>query len=172
MKNKIYVTFLVMSLILISMIPSITSVTLDNEIIEKGLTFPDAPEKPTIDGNYTAELWDECIYEIRSIDPQEDAIRYEIVCSDCPVIYKTGYYYSGETITFTHCWDNFYQNSNPFIIRAQAIDYYGHKSEWAHFEVEVDNNINPIYVDSLIYNFVENHPFIHQLFNKIKNIEK
>ena len=48
-------------------------------------------------------------------------------------------YKSGIILKISHCWCDFYQNTNPFYICAKAIDSKGYQSDWAKFEVDITN---------------------------------
>ena len=100
---------------------------------------PEAPEIPTITGMESGEVGQEYCYNITTSDPQNDDIYFVIRCSDCPTIYSTEYIKSGETQVFNHCWCCFYQKSNPFVIRAKAVDVKGYESDWGEFEVNLTN---------------------------------
>ncbi len=100
---------------------------------------PETPEIPTITGPSTGVLYKNYNYNITSSDPQNDDIYFVVRCSGCPSIFKTDWFKSGGTLKFNHCWCDFYQNINPFIINAKAIDSKGHESGWAKFEVNTTN---------------------------------
>ena len=133
--------------------------------------YNQAPEKPTITGPCETECGVMCEYHLTSIDPQGDKLCYEIKCSDSPsCIFNTDYLNSGEVFVFTHCWDDFYQKQNPFVVKARAIDNFGHESEWAFFDVEVENTVkayNPVF-----YRFIQQHQLLHQLFLNLLNMVK
>ena len=160
MNEKIFVIFLVGSLICLSM-ASITTIGEDN----KEMPYGKPPEKPTITGPKYAECGEKCEYKIRSIDPEKDKISYKIQCSDSPMIITTDYYYSGETMIFNYCWGDFYQTRNPFIIKAKAIDTGGLESKWTRFEVNV--TINAKSVEPFFYRFLQNHTILYQLLTNI-----
>jgi hypothetical protein len=168
MENKKLIVLLVLSLISLSMVTSAASQS--NEKIKDGRDLPNQPEKPTITGSDYTIFGEMCEYEIRSVDPQGDEIYYEIHCTDCPVIFRTDYSYSGETIVFQHCWDNFYQKTGEGKIRARAIDYYGHESEWATFDVEIDLKVKTM--QPLFYRFFQNNPLLYQLLTNLMNLIK
>ena len=99
------------------------------------------PSIPEISGPCNAKMGETCTYFVSSTDPQGDYIYYKIKFSDDPTaVIKRGPYQSGENVTFQHCWNNFYRQSNPFFIKIQAEDMFGQKSEWRTFETELTNN--------------------------------
>jgi len=80
-------------------------------------------------------------------------------------------YRSGEKFEYCHCWDDFYQKENPFILYAQAEDEYGHKSDWATYEVTIDNAIIDDIPITINYNFLKDiYDFIIFLLNILENI--
>ncbi len=170
MEKKVFVIFLVGSLMFLSMVSSVTSQ--QNPILVDDKELEEPPEKPTIAGPSTSKVGVRCEYRIRSVDPQNDDIYYEIKCSDCPVahIVKTCCCCSGEEILFTHCWDDFYQKNNPFVIKARAIDIHGHESEWETFNVEITINAKNAY--PFLNRFFQNYPVIYQLLTRLMNIVK
>lgn len=111
---------------------------------------PEAPEIPIITGLESGEVGQEYCYNITTSDPQNDDVYFIIRCSDCPAIYDTEYIKSGETLMFNHCWCCFYQKSNPFVIRAKAIDVKGYESDWGEFEVNLTN----ITIKSCSFSFI------------------
>lgn len=119
------------------------------------------PSKPVIYGPCEAKLGETCCYSVKSIDPQGDDIYYEFKFSDDPsaAVVEIGPYSSGENVTFTHCWSDFYQRTNPFTIRVKAEDENGHESEWTIFETILTNtkikHINIIPIDFQILRIFE-----------------
>ncbi len=96
------------------------------------------PSVPTINGECEAKLDEMCTYTVVSTDPDRDNIVYELKYSDDPgAVIEIGPYKSGKPVTFTHCWCDFYQKTNPGIIHAKAKDIFDHESEWSTFEVNI-----------------------------------
>jgi hypothetical protein len=100
---------------------------------------PETPEVPTITGQSTGKLGQKYYYNITTTDPQDDDIYFNIRCSDCNAIFNSEWFKSGEKYMFSHCWSCFYQLSNPFYIRAKAIDSKGYESDWGEFQVIISN---------------------------------
>jgi len=167
MEKKKFVIFLVGSLMFLSMVTAVSSQENLISIGEKEVEEP--PEIPTITGPSTAEFGEICEYHIVSVDPQNDDIYYEIKCSDCPVvhIHRTCCCCSGEEIEYTHCWNDFYQKNNPFVLKARAIDIHGDESGWATFNVEITNAKNEY---PFLNRFFDNYPMIYQLLTRLINI--
>ncbi len=109
-------------------------------IITTTATTSQQPSIPEISGPNKAKLGESCNYTIKSTDPQGDRIYYTIRCSDDQIkTIELGPYQSGETITFNHCWCDFYQKTNPFTLRVKAHDESGHESDWGVFETKITN---------------------------------
>jgi hypothetical protein len=152
MKGKI-ATIFVMTLMIA---PILTAAASENE----------KPDTPIIEGPSTAEIGETCFYNVISTDPQGDDLYYEVRYSDDPSINIIGGpFKSGDKITFAHCWDDFYQDYNPFVIKVRAVDEQDHKSDWGEFEVKVTNA--KVGVCNLLLQFLENHPNVITLILKI-----
>ncbi len=168
MKKKIFVTIFAVSLMALSMLSTVTSQS--NDLLIDIKDFHEPPEKPTITGPDHPCCGVMCEYTFRSVDPQGDQLYYEIHCSDSPVIFETDYCCSGETMVFQHCWDDFYQKSCTGKIRGRAIDSYGHESEWATFNVEVQPKVKS--AEPLFYRFLQNNPLIYQILTNLMALIK
>jgi hypothetical protein len=125
-----------------------------------------SPTKPMIEGPTTAKIGVTCFYTVISSDPQGDDLYYEVQYSDDPSLnIRGGPFKSGEKITFAHCWDDFYQDYNPFVIKVKAVDEDDHESEWGKLEINITNA--KIKVNNLFLQFIENHPNFITLILKI-----
>lgn len=148
MKGKIKCLFVIM--LLLTLVYPVTAYT----------SLDQGPSTPQIGVPCTAKEGETCIYNIMSIDPQEDNIYYEIRCSDDPPArIILGPYESGENVTFTHCWGcSLYQKANPFTLQVKAEDIYGHESEWAYFSINLtDSKIKNTYfirTNSICFQFI------------------
>ena len=140
-------------LTLVIYLPTLCNASLMNNV------DPETPQIPTITGPSSGELYKKYTYSITTSDPQHDDIYFVIRCSGCPSIFNTDWFKSGGTLKFNQCWCDFYQNTNPFIISAKAIDSKGHESGWAKFEVNITNLHN----DSFPFSFVK------QIFRTLLN---
>ena len=155
MKGKIAAIF-VMTLMIA---PILTATASENE----------KPCTPIIEGPTTAEIRETCFYTVISTDPQGDDLYYDVRYSDDPSLnIRGGPYKSGDTITFSHCWDDFYQESGPFVIKVRAIDEDDHESDWEKFEVKITNaKASALLINTLFLRFLENHPFLGPFILKI-----
>ena len=139
--------------------------------------FDQTPSTPIIEGPSNADIGETCFYTVVSTDPQGDDLYYEIRYSDDPYLeLRGGPYKSGEKITFAHCWDVFYQDYNPFVVKVKAVDENSHESAWGELEINIANakvgKLNNNYENNLIINtpllqFLENHPHLFPLLRQI-----
>ena len=170
MKRKITAIF-----VLTLLITSILTVSA-TEIEEKN--SDQAPSTPIIEGPNEGEIGETCFYTAISTDPQDDDLYYVVRFSDDPSFkFRAGPYKSGEKITIPHCWDDFYQETNPFVVQVMTIDEYDHESNWGIFEVnmtnakvgvvEINKYNNNLLINNLLLQFLENHPYFITLILKI-----
>ena len=140
--------------------------------------FDQTPSTPIIEGSCTAEIGENCFYTVNSTDPQGDDLFYVVRYSDDPSFnLRGGPFKSGEKITFCHCWDDIYQDTNPFVIRVMAVDEHDYESNWGKLEVNITNVKvgklnNNNYESNLLINtpfltFLENHPRLFPLLRQI-----
>ena len=97
-----------------------------------------APNTPVIAGPTSITIGERYEYTITTVDPQGDGIHYKITWGDCPVIYIEGPYESGEEVTFSHTWTDFYCKSGKFTIGVKATDIDDYESNYATLEVYVE----------------------------------
>lgn len=162
MKTKI----ICLSVIMLVLIPIVSSIA----------AFQQQPSIPIIYGPKQAKLEEKCNYSVTSIDPQGDDIYFIIRCSDDPTaIIELGPYPSGANITFSHCWCNFYQDTNPFVLRVKSHDGLGHESDWGVFETKLTNTkvkLNDLtdsynYFFNMLERILQRKFIISQIFDKI-----
>lgn len=133
MKKK-FVGIIVSALFIMQMIPVAASTIQSSESSIDDVT----PTEPLMEGPVRAKLGEECTYTVRSTDPQGEPIYYRIEFSDAPRVEITrGPIESGEKLEFKHTWNDFYQDSNPFIVRVVAFDDDGHESTPARFYTKI-----------------------------------
>jgi len=109
------------------------------------------PSTPIINGPTSGKNATSYDYEIRSTDPDNDKLLYNIYFGEGDQ-YQTSFYVSGQTIIQNWTW----QEEGNYTIRIQAEDTFGAKSDWATLEVSMpifDNRDN-------------NLPFIEWFFEK------
>ncbi len=137
-------------------------------------TDDQSPSTPIITGPCEAKLDQICNYTIVSIDPQDDDIFYEIRYSDAPnLIIEDGPYLSGISITVSHYWWTYYQNSNPFCIRVRARDIDGHTSDWSICKTNITDLVKiktKTYLERmqlLLENFLQHFAILLKISNQI-----
>ena len=120
--------------LMITPILTVSANTESENVIDK------SPSTPIIEGPKSVDIGETCFYTVVSTDPQGDDLFYEIRYSDDPSLeLRSGSYKSGEKITFAHCWDDFYQDINPFFVKVKAVDENGNESAWGELEVNINN---------------------------------
>jgi hypothetical protein len=118
------------------------------------------PITPTIEGLTNGKAGEEYEYIIVTTDPNGDNVLYVIDWGDNSVEEIIGPYPSGEQVSVKHSWVE-----GDFIIKVKALDPYGKESEWATLEVSMPKSKN--FIDFSFSNFLENHPFLLKLLQKI-----
>jgi len=119
--------------------PTPQSLTMKNEgEVPTLVNTGQAPNTPVIAGPTSITIGERYEYTITTVDPQGDDIHYKITWGDCPVIYLEGPYESGEEVTFSHIWTDFYCKSGKFTIYVKAIDIDDYGSNYATLEVHVE----------------------------------
>jgi len=104
-----------------------------------------APLIPTISGNTQGKIGNSQTYTIRSIDPNQDDVFYQVNWGDGNQTEWIGPFSSDESIEFEHIWNT----DGTYTITARAKDTNDAISEWGDLEVQMP------------YTF--NHPFIHRI---------
>ena len=117
------------------------------------------PEAPIITGPNNGKMNIEYDYTFKAIDPNNDNIKYIIDWGD-ENFYTSDYYPSGTEITLSHSWGN----TGKFKIIAKAEDSNGLIGPENSFSITIlkDRGINTPFLK-----FIENHPFIYQLLQKL-----
>ncbi len=109
-----------------------------------------APLIPTISGDTRGKTGNSQTYTIRSIDPNQDDVFYQVNWGDGNQTGWIGPYSSGESIEVEHIWNA----DGTYTITARAKDTDDALSEWGDLEVRMP------------YTF--NHPLIHRIQTLIK----
>ncbi len=155
--NKKYIGIVIMALLIIPMTPAIA---LNTNSFNKQMS--QRPTEPLIDGPIEAEYGENCNYTAVSTDPQGDDLIYVIEFSDAPrSVNEQGPILSGEEIEFSHAWDDFYQETNPYKVRVKAVDEYGHESKWGRFITHVEDD------DDVAKNKINKNPKFLRLIDDI-----
>ena len=148
----------VMGFLMLVAIPTIVTTVDANgtigNLILTGASTTDAPSMPVIAGPTDGEIGEQYEYTITSIDPQGDDVYYVVIFSDMPAVWRSDFYKSGEVVSFTHRWSDFYQSSGEYTIRAKAVDVYGHESEWSVFTVNIENDNDAVRERMVMFSFI------------------
>lgn len=103
----------------------------------KIIKYPGGNEQvePLIDGPISGDIGVEYDYDFTTIDPEDDDIWLWIKWGDGDEELWEGPYDSGETVTFSHAWDE----EGEYYIEAQSKDVW-HHSRWSEgYEVLIGN---------------------------------
>ncbi|UCB59189.1 MAG: hypothetical protein JSV67_02530 [Thermoplasmatales archaeon] len=119
---------------------------------------PDKPDAPI--GDETGIPGTDYRYSCKKTsDPDGDRIMYLFDWGDGTdsgwIVPQYG------TIRAYHNWTE----RGNFEVRVKAMDVYGRESEWSD-PLSVTMPKNKLYINSLIQNFLENHPIIYQLIQR------
>ena len=121
------------------------------------------PEKPGIpDGNNSGGVNVEYTYTVSTTDPDEDQIYYLFDWGDGNFSGWTGPYNSGEIAEMSHKWTE----EGNYEIKVKAKDDHGVQSEWSD-PLSVSMPKNKQYFNPLFYHFLENHPRMFPLLQRI-----
>ncbi|MBS3801517.1 MAG: immune inhibitor A [Candidatus Thermoplasmatota archaeon] len=104
-----------------------------------------APLIPTISGKTRGKTGNSQTYNIRSIDPNQDDVFYQVNWGDGNQTGWIGPYSSDESIEFEHSWNT----DGTYTITARAKDTNDAISEWGDLEVQMPHTFN--------------HPLIHRI---------
>jgi len=99
------------------------------------------PNKPDISGKNNGKPGQEYSYTFTATDDDEDIIYYYINWSDSTTIQLHGPYHSGEAVTFKHTWSE----KGTYTVKAQTLDAYFFKSDWAILEINIPKTSNTIF---------------------------
>jgi len=139
--------------------------TLDNDDVR---IIVDTPSAPSIAGPTSGRIGVTYKYYISSVDPQDDMVSYKIRFSDCPALYCSEFYPSGQNVQISHTWDTFYQKSGPYQIYITAVDQDGHQSQVTVFTVDITVRFSDVVNDLRTSTFFENvlnmFPILEEFF--------
>jgi hypothetical protein len=121
-----------------------------------GNNGPVKPNKPS--GQINGKAGEEYTYTTSTIDPNGDKVYYLWDWGDGNYSGWLGPYNSGVTCEAKHIWTK----KNNYNIKVKAKDIYGKDSIWSD-PLSVTMPKNKPYINTLIQNFLENHPIIYQL---------
>ena len=120
------------------------------------------PAAPDINGPNSGNANTEYDYTFVTTDPDGDDVYYWIVWGDgCPAVEWIGPYASGEEVTVSHA----FTSQGDFTISAQAKDEFDNEGDWGYLEVTM-----PRIRNLKIFDFLQNHPILYQLLQRILNV--
>ncbi len=116
------------------------------------VTVNSPPIDLEIDGVYSGKSGENYVYNLTSIDPEDDDIYYFVDWGDGSNTGWLGPYKSGENIDITHSWSE----RGNYIVKAKAKDIYDAESDWVTLKVSIlislFNKINLLYIFKEIFN--------------------
>ena len=121
------------------------------------------PDEPTIKGPSEGKAQERYGYIVYTDDPDGHEIKYQIDWGDGIISNWYGPYESDEEVEIAHQW----AYENKYLIRVKAKDIYGAESGWSSIEVTMPKTKT---LNFLLYQFLEKHPFIYMVIQKILEI--
>ncbi len=123
------------------------------------------PNTPSIDGPKYGKAREYYDYTICSTDPDGDDVSYAVTWGDGLGAKWLGPYPSGTCVLVQHMW---FEKGN-FNIQVQARDIYDSESDWGTLEVKMPKS-KP-YFNTLIYQFLENHPHLFPMLRQLLDFQ-
>jgi len=114
------------------------------------------PNTPTISGKTQGKAQTVFNYAIKTIDPNQDDVKYFIDWGDNTTT-TTDYYKSGEEINVSHIWGLV----GNYSVRVKALDEHYAWSDWVTLEVIIPRNK---VIDNPLLRFFEVHPLLYKIF--------
>jgi len=149
---------------------------LDHKTVEEFQPFGDpslairgdsqAPNKPSRpDGPTSGKINEEQTYTTSSTEPDGDKISYMFDWGDTTNSGWIGPYSSGQTASASHTWTD----QGSYEIRVKAQDEHGAQSDWSEpLSVSMPRN-KPLNKPPFLQ-FLENHPMLYQLLQRLLNL--
>jgi hypothetical protein len=124
------------------------------------------PVKPTISGPSSGRVGRSYTYSSTTTDPESDQIYYWFDWADGTNSGWTGPYNSGETLTMSHTWTA----QGSYSVKVKAKDVSGVESVWSD-PLVVSMPKNKPYINTPFLKFLENHPYMFPLLQKLLGLE-
>jgi len=119
-----------------------------------------APNNPIINGETNGNTETEYIYQISSVDPEEDNVWYYVDWGDAEITNWDGPYASSEVIEFNHIWDE----KGDYTIKVKAMDIFESESGWGELEVTMPRNK---VFGGFFQRFLINHPNLFPILQQL-----
>jgi subtilisin family serine protease len=129
-------------------------------LIESGITVP--PNKPTIDGPAKGQTGTIYNYTATTTDPDADELYFLFSWGDGTYSGWVGPFASGAVGSANHTWSNM----GSFKIKVKARDSYCVESDWSD-PLSVTMPKNKAYINTPFLNFLEEHPNLFLIIQKI-----
>jgi len=125
----------------------------------------DPPNKPTITGPISGKAGKSYTYSAHTIDPDGDQVYYLFDWDDGTNSGWTGPYNSGQTVSSSHIW----AAQGTYQIKVKSKDINDAESVWSDpLPITMPKN-KAINIPFL--NFLENHPYMFPLLQKLLNLQ-
>jgi len=111
------------------------------------------PTDPIISGEKQGDYGNLYTYSFYSEDADGDDILYYVDWGDYTDVHEIGPKKSGEIAEKSHIWEA----SGGYVIKAQAIDINGARSQWTYYTISMPREKN--------YNFFYKLPIFQRIFN-------
>jgi outer membrane protein assembly factor BamB len=118
------------------------------------------PDTPVIQGPMKGNIKEMYNYTLRSTDPDNDTVFYDIDWGDGTSTGWIGPYASGETIIQSHTWTQ----EGTYIIKAKAKDTHGNESDWGVLSVTMPYSYKLPLLERLLERFPHAFPILRHLF--------
>ena len=123
----------------------------------------EAPQPPTINGPSSGNSAVEYTYELSAIDNQGDDVEFYIDWGDRKTTRWDGPHASGETVQFTHTWEE----DGAYIIKAKARDTNYKESINTILEVSMPRKRS---MDNPFFSFIKQFSILYRILSQLLNI--
>jgi len=125
------------------------------------------PDVPSIIGPEEGKIGKNYSFKIKSFDKDEDKVYYIIDWEDGHITEWSGPYDSGESISFTHC----YQNNGSYTIKVKTKDIYDAESDWGSHIIKMSKTKSKIDAIQFFNNILDRKLlFFNSIFLNVYNL--
>ena len=124
---------------------------------------PDPPNAPMINGPASGEIGIEYEYTFVSTDPNELDVFYYVSWGDGDTEEWIGPYASSEEVTVKHTWNK----EGLYTIMAMVLNTHDSISPWGTLSISMPKSKT---INTPLLIFLENHPLIYKLLQRLFNL--
>jgi hypothetical protein len=131
-----------------------------------GPSLNNPPGAPSINGQTDGKINVKYNYTLNAVDPDTDDVYYYVDWGDTTNSGWVGPYASGVDTILSHTW----LNKGTYTVKAKAKDIYDAESDWTELTVIITKTKNKAINEpllQLLQNFLENHPNLYTILQKI-----